>query len=341
MKERKNIRQQLWNKPQKFIEWLFSKKEWSSFDQKERLDEKTSEQLLQNIKAQLKRDSSDDKKEKSLGIYWPGIFAAAATLVILLVAIGLWKIAEKDTSPLELKPAPTLAQGTPLWKVYHNTSIENIKLSLPDSSLVTLYPKSTLRHLENFTDSTREIYLTGKAFFDVVKEKERPFSAYAGGLKTTALGTSFTINTAVSGNNTIVKLHTGKVQVQTEHLRDNAVNKILLPGDAFTFNRTTKREVIKLEKPVPVRKELESSFEMVNNVLQFKNIKLNEVLKILSDTYQVSIEIGTAVEAEDITYTGDIGVKLERIDDVLQKICLLNDFELQGSSDEGFIIQAK
>ncbi|MFC6100127.1 FecR family protein [Olivibacter domesticus] len=338
MKERKNIRQRLWNKPQKFIEWLFSEKEWLSFDQNERLDEKISDQLLQNIKAQLKRDSSADKKEKRVGIYWPGIFSAAATLTLLLVAIGLWKVSEQDV-PLTVKENPTLIQHVPQWKVYRNTSLKNIKLSLPDSSLVTLYPQSTLKHLAHFTDSSRETYLEGKAFFAVVKDKSRPFSVFAGGLKTIALGTSFTINTTVNGNKTIVKLHTGKVQVQMEHPMDNAMNKILLPGEAFTFNRITNKEVIKAGKPL--RNDPESSFEIVDNTLQFKNIKLNEVLKILADAYQVKIEVGTAVGMEDITYTGDIDVNLERIDDVLQKICLLNDVEIQGSSKDGFIVQAK
>jgi transmembrane sensor len=338
MKERKNLKQRLWSKPDKLIKRLFPERDWSSFYEEERLDEEKSAQLLQNIKGHVKRDSSEGRKDKKLQLYWPGIFSAAATLTLLLVAIGIWKVSEQDV-PLRVKEKPTLVQHTPQWKVYRNTSLKNIKLNLPDSSLVTLYPQSTLKHLEHFTDSSRETYLEGKAFFAVVKEKSRPFSVFAGRLRTTALGTSFTINTAVNGNKTIINLHTGKVQVQMEHPVDNTINRILLPGEAFTYNRVTNKEVIKVEKTL--RNDPESSFEIVNNTLQFKNIKLNEVLKILANAYQVKIEVGEAVGMEDITYTGDIDMKLERIDDVLQKICLLNDVEMQGSSSEGFIIQAK
>lgn len=338
MKERKNLKRHLWRKPDKLIKWLFPEKDWSSFYEEERIDEKKSAQLLQNIKGHLKGNFSEDRKEKKLQLYWPGIFSAAATLTLLLIAIGLWKVSEQD-APFSVKENLSLVQHVPQWKVYRNTSLKNIKLNLPDSSLVTLYPQSTLKHLEHFTDSSRETYLEGKAFFAVVKDKSRPFSVFAGGLKTIALGTSFTINTTVNGNKTIVKLHTGKVQVQMEQPMDNAINKILLPGEAFTFNRITNKEIIKVEKPL--RNDPESSFEIVDNTLQFKNIKLNEVLKILADAYQVKIEVGTAVGIEDITYTGDIDVNRERIDDVLQKICLLNDVEVQGSGSEGFIIQAK
>lgn len=338
MKERKNLKRHLWRKPDKLIKWLFPEKDWSSFYEEERLDEKKSSQLLQNIKGHLKKDSSEDRKDKRLQLYWPGVFSAAATLTLLLIAIGLWKVSKQDL-PLSVKEKPALVQHSPQWKVYRNTSLENIKLNLSDSSSVTLYPKSTLRHLEHFTDSSRETYLEGKAFFAVAKDKSRPFSVFAGGLKTTALGTSFTVNTVVNGNKTIINLHTGKVQVQMEYPKDKTINKILLPGEAFTYNRLTNKEVIKVEKTL--RHDPESSFEIVENTLQFKNIKLNEVLKILADAYQVKIEVGAAVEMEDITYTGDIDVKLEHIDDVLQKICLLNDVEIQGNSSEGFIIQAK
>ncbi|HWV71456.1 MAG TPA: FecR domain-containing protein [Pseudosphingobacterium sp.] len=338
MKERKNLKQRLWSKPDKLIKRLFPERDWSSFYGEERLDEEKSSQLLQHIKGHLKRDLSEDQKDKKLQIYWPGIFSAAATLTLLLIAIGLWKASEQNT-PLNVKEKPSLVQNTPQWKVYRNTSLKNIKLNLADSSLVTLYPQSTLKHLEHFTDRSRETYLEGKAFFAVVKDKSRPFSVFAGELKTTALGTSFTINTAVNGNKTIINLHTGKVQVQMEHPMDNTINKILLPGEAFTYNRVTNKEIIKVEKTL--RNDPESSFEIVDNTLQFKNIKLNEVLKILADAYQVKIEVGEAVGIEDITYTGDIDMKLERINDVLQKICLLNDVEMQGSISEGFIIQTK
>lgn len=336
MKERKNLKQRLWSKPDKLIKRLFPERDWSSFYGEERLDEEKSSQLLQHIKGHLKRDLSEDQKDKKLQIYWPGIFSVAATLMLLLIAIGLWKVSEQKR-PLNVKEKPILVQQTPQWKVYRNTSLKNIKLNLPDSSLVTLYPQSTLRHLERFTDGSRETYLEGKAFFAVAKDKARPFSVFAGGLKTTALGTSFTINTAVNGNKTIINLHTGKVQVQ--YPMDKTINKILLPGEAFTYNRLTNKEVIRVEKTL--RNDPESSFEIVESTLQFKNIKLNEVLKILADAYKVKIEVGVAVGMEDITYTGDIDVKLEHIDDVLQKICLLNDVEMQGNSSEGFIIQAK
>src|ERR1044071_6890427 len=75
-----------------------------------------------------------------------------------------------------------------------NTTGNTITLKLPDESLVELPANSRIAYANNFDSvDTRDIYLSGKAFFKVTKTPARPFRVFANEIVTKVLGTSFTV----------------------------------------------------------------------------------------------------------------------------------------------------
>src|SRR5436189_284736 len=57
-----------------------------------------------------------------------------------------------------------------------NTSEKAITLRLPDQSTIELAPHSRIAYGNNFDSAdTRDVYLSGKAFFKVTKNSLRPF----------------------------------------------------------------------------------------------------------------------------------------------------------------------
>jgi ferric-dicitrate binding protein FerR (iron transport regulator) len=64
---------------------------------------------------------------------------------------------------------------------------------LPDGSTVFLNAGSSIFYDKHFNGTLREVTLLGEAFFDVVKNPDRPFIVHAGGINIRVLGTSFNV----------------------------------------------------------------------------------------------------------------------------------------------------
>jgi transmembrane sensor len=70
-----------------------------------------------------------------------------------------------------------------------------------------------LSYSEGSNKKRREVTLTGKAFFEIVKNKEKPFLVYSYGLATKVLGTSFMIDASEENKDIKVEVRTGTVAV--------------------------------------------------------------------------------------------------------------------------------
>ena len=80
----------------------------------------------------------------------------------------------------------------------------------------------------SFENNKRIVYLSGEAFFDVAKDKAKPFSVITKGISTTALGTSFNVKAYADDPLVKVLLMTGKVGVEYLSAKSNGL--ILNPG---------------------------------------------------------------------------------------------------------------
>lgn len=118
--------------------------------------------------------------------HWVAGLAAS----LLLVAGFWWLNAHPPTtrSPMYRQ----LVAGKSLIE-HVNTTAQPMPVTLPDGSTVQLYGQSRLSYPAQFTPEKREIYLDGKAFFEVKKDAQKPFFVYANSLVTRVLGTSFTV----------------------------------------------------------------------------------------------------------------------------------------------------
>lgn len=96
-----------------------------------------------------------------------------------------------------------------------NTYPQDIRLiRLPDGSRVWVNENTEISYPSAFVGDTREVKLTGEAFFEVVKNPDKPFIITSGTVSTTVLGTSFNIS-AYAGRPTEIRVRSGKVKVQS------------------------------------------------------------------------------------------------------------------------------
>jgi hypothetical protein len=68
------------------------------------------------------------------------------------------------------------------------------QVTLADGTQVWLNALSSLRFPTVFNDSSRDVELTGEAYFEVAKDKHKPFRVHVAGLEAEVLGTHFNVN---------------------------------------------------------------------------------------------------------------------------------------------------
>lgn len=144
----------------------------------------------------------------------PG-FAMAATLV-LAVSVGLLNI--------DWAPAPLDADTA----AYRTERAAYEVLDLPDGSVITLGARSTASY--RFTEETRRVVLeSGEAYFEVAKDKSRPFLVEVGNMTVRAVGTAFNIRR--SKDMMVVSVSEGTVDVRRREASNlpELVLRTLLP----------------------------------------------------------------------------------------------------------------
>lgn len=200
-----------------------------------------------------------------------------------------------------------------------------------------LYPSGILKYEGDFSKTLRNVYLTGKAYFKVKKNPQRPFTVYAGGLKTTALGTSFTINTVAGKLQTSVQLHTGKIVVKPEDLKSSQKPVYLSTAESGLIFDRAQQSASLIQQPKTVKVKLKVSLVREGNIITMKNIPLKTVCKMLSESYNVKILPDDSIN--NITYTGEVNTDKENIESVLNVICLINNMSLSRGPDQEYILQ--
>lgn len=163
---------------------------------------------------------------------------------------------------------------------------------LSDGSVATLQKGSTLKFPDKFSGETRNVFLTGEAFFDVTKNPTKPFLVFANETVTKVLGTSFRIKAPDGANTVMVFVKTGKVSVypkkEYETLSDQDDREvsgvILHPNQQVVFNKKENR----LEKGIVANPDLLSE-SAVNQELIFDDQPVTDVLRTLEKMYGITI----------------------------------------------------
>jgi transmembrane sensor len=103
---------------------------------------------------------------------------------------------------------------------------------LPDGTNVWLNADSKIIYPGNFQGETREVSLVGEAFFDVVKNVNKPFIIHTGTMDVKVLGTAFNVRSYPGEMTTEASLLRGLIEVT---LNGTEKKKILLkPNEKLT-----------------------------------------------------------------------------------------------------------
>lgn len=159
-----------------------------------------------NVSAHVK----SSRKSRTVRLWYSSGIAAS---VLIAITIGFYLAGFHRTAKQTFTEERQTVPST--WSLVKNTEESTKVVALPDSSKVTLKPKSEIKFLSAFNELSREVYLEGEAFFEVFHDAERPFLVYANEVTTKVLGTSFTVKAFDQEKKITVSVRTGKVSVST------------------------------------------------------------------------------------------------------------------------------
>lgn len=335
------LKKKLWKNPE-LIDEIFNNEEWKKHQSENELPVAASNKMYAHIlQSVLRKKKAEENRSKLRSVFYTaGKYAAAAVFVLVvgwIISINNSGVSKVKSSRLA-KVQHSIVSQPLAWVEVSNTDTDIAHISLPDSSVVTLYPQGVIKYEKGFSKPLRDIYLTGKAYFKVKRNPQRPFSVYAGGLKTTALGTSFTINTRAGRRKTSVQLHTGKIVVSPESKSSAQPAIYLSKAESGLLYDRRKQEASLMKNPVLLKPVLEISLSHIGPKISMKNIPMLKVISLLIEAYQVKI-IASNQEIGNITYTGEVNTDKENIESVLQVICLINNMTLSRGTDQEYILK--
>ncbi|MEX2565279.1 MAG: FecR family protein, partial [Cyclobacteriaceae bacterium] len=150
---------------------------------------------------------------------------------------------------------------------------------------VWLKNDSELDYPDQFAGEKREVYLSGEAFFDVVKDPKKPFIIHSKNLTTKVLGTTFNIRAYDHEESKEVAVVTGRVLVSVNQGKGKSREVVLNPRQKIIYNQKDNL-IIETEAKINSSAELDQQIE-----LKFVEMSLNEIIGRISQKFDVEIEI--------------------------------------------------
>lgn len=215
------------------------------FQQEEEEPYENAVPLFQQIKAKLKHDSltadqEDAAQAVSLGSAASKPVQAAARSFALwyrIAAVFILGVCSFGIYQLVRKPNNTGISDGIAWKKLSAPAAKLQQLTLTDGTQVTLNAESELKYPDTFDGRTREVYLTGEAFFEVTKDAKHPFIVHTDKLDIKVLGTGFDVKAYPNDQLTEATLLHGSIQLSLKSQPESPI--LLKPAEKFILTHAS------------------------------------------------------------------------------------------------------
>lgn len=245
---------------------------------------KESLKAVENKITLLNRNAAVSKKAGIIRFIKPLSIAASLLLFLSITIVIYQKI---STSQKVVFKHVTAATG------------HTLHIILADSSSVWLNAGSSLKYTESLTTATRDVYLSGEAFFDVKHNVTRPFIVHTAKLTTTVLGTAFSVAAYKNAGSNAVTVIRGKVQVAA----GPRVLGLITPGKQITYLPATGKSKLSAV-------DAEALMSWKDGKLQFSDQTLQDIAIRLSQWYGYTFSFDNK-GLKDCRYTASFNNKIQ------------------------------
>ncbi len=206
--------------------------------------------------------------------FWSGsrTWAAAAAIALLAIVGGYFTFFKGSDKPLN-----ALHFATALG--------ETKEIQLADGSHVRLNGGSTLDAAAGYGQTDRKLTLHGEAYFEVAKDKARPFIVGAGGTYAEALGTKFNVRMSSADQGVQLSVTEGRVRFSANKFKE----LILTAGQVAHFDPMKGF----VREPMVAH----DAAGWVDKRLIFKSTPFQEAVEQIERTYGVTIDFPERLNA--------------------------------------------
>jgi len=250
---------------------------------------------------------SGEVKETSIRLWLK--YAAVFAIAFLAGSLSLYFIGQKQLNHLS--------------EVYNEIQIPNgekSSITLYDGTKVWLNSGTTFKYPVAFNGGKRNVFIEGEAYFEVAKNKKKPFVIHTGEMDILVLGTKFNVYAYPEDDMLYTTLEEGSVNISLPAI-DKKFN--LKPGEQFEYSKSAK-----LPQLINVDTRLYTSWK--ENILRFENASLAEVFKKMERWYDVKIIVDKNLDTSE-RYT--ITIKTESLREMLKVLSLTTNMKYEIKED--------
>ena len=155
------------------------------------------------------------------------------------------------------------------------------KITLEDGTQVWLNAESQLIYPDTFSANERRVILKGEAYFEVVKDEQKPFYVESNGQVVRVYGTEFNVRSYEEDADIYTTLVSGRVSLQS--MNGNEAELILTPGKQAVFDKRQRSTSVR-----PVDTQVVTSWR--RGMFVFEEQNLEQIMRDLSRWYNFSYE---------------------------------------------------
>lgn len=186
-------------------------------------------------------------------------------------------------------------------------------VSLPDGSRVYLHPGSRLRYPKEFIGDKRYVILEGEAYFQVMKDRAKPFIVQSDHITTMVLGTEFN----VKGSE--VTLITGSVQVENTTSHETRTitpgKQVTLSGNGFKIDEVDTLPYVYWR----------------DGYLYYDNMELGDIVRAIGEAYDLPVTfLNTSALRQRLRFISERDKGVDTVLERLNKMKKVHAFRKDG-----------
>jgi ferric-dicitrate binding protein FerR (iron transport regulator) len=203
---------------------------------------------------------------------------------------------------------------------------QRVSLNLSDGTTVWLNARTRLTYPTAFIGNQRRVTIEGEAFFEVAKNKDKPFIVSANGTEINVLGTTFNVSSYPDEPVSRISLLEGSVQVHSKTSPD--INVTLRPQEEAIFQNQT--QIMTIGK-IPNN----DYFLWKEGIYSFENEPLSNILKKLELYYDIKIEVKDPAILK-WKYTVKFRQR-DGIDEILRALCKVYPLKILKNEEKNIV----
>lgn len=257
----------------------FISSKWNSRDMQNDLTEFNIGRGLGKLTSKIRRyeptfEWEEKKKERSFIFQSTFLRIAASVAFLLMLATGsLYLIGVLNQKTVSIS-----------WNEKTTMMGEKSIVTLLDGTKITLNADSKLKYPAHFGEDSREVYLKGEAYFNIMDDPSKPFVVHTGNLSTTVLGTKFNVSAFPDEKNIAISLVEGSVKISKEVSGTVENIVILQPEQQLLYNKEKMISTVE-------QFDIQETVGWKENVLIFRKEPFKNVLIKLERVYGIKFEL--------------------------------------------------